>query len=449
MRSKFLLTALGFMLSFPLSAADTPLPPAQLLQKLAMVLKGRSAEAADVLAFSQQLQTHPEAFSRIYGQWIARYQQSSEYATRLDQLHSVWWRIPAGNLTKHAAYVITHDQPYDEIFSRDYIFVDQLDSELYAGLMVQTLADLPHTPGPAQRIPLAPNESRFRGLLSSPEFLQVYPDTTTNVNRKRSSQVFRIAFCETLQNTLDSAPAAVDSGDAHGSSPNCMGCHRRLDPMARFFDQWRPALVAGDFPEYDPTQPSRGSVLLGAAGLERRMDGQADSELGRIVIQQPEFGKCTAKLAWQLVFGQDVALDAPTLKALEASFQSSHRFNILVQKALEQPFFWGQVEAPTLSYSDVQTHFMGCAGCHQGSGGTNFDPNTYPFRPDAESNAQLLQKIWGAINHRAGLRPMPESPRPQLPQENLQSIRAWIANGASDLRGQPSLNDQQVEEILQ
>ena len=142
-------------------------------------------------------------------------------------------------------------------------------------------------------------------------------------------------------------------------------------------------------------------------------------------------------------------MDPQTLIGLQQTFQSSQRFNPLVLSVLQNPYFWSQEEAPPLRYMDVAPLLQNCGSCHVRSRVTPFDPKIYPFRTDPDENFALLQKIWLAINHLPGARPMPEAPQPKLPVETLDALRNWISRGAEAAPGTATLNDLQVEAILQ
>ena len=434
------------------ASEPSALAPEKLLSKLSYVLTGRNPTTSDINAFKQSIRDHPEDFSRIYATAIDRYLSSPAYPERITRLHQSWWRLPAGTVGKLAGSIVAENLPYSEIYSRNYIFVDDSIVETYQGENTQTLFDLESRPGPPIKIPLAPTEKRFRGLFSSPEFLATYPDTETNKNRKRSGQVFRIAFCESLRNNQFTAlhQPRVGLEEEHGQNPDCIGCHRRLDPMARFFDQWRPLLPSGGLLNYDPLRLSEGTVYIGGeSGMERALAGRGDGDLGALIVKQPEFASCVSRLAWQYVFGLEVPLNEPFQRELNSQYAASERFNDLVRKSLQHPYFWSTQEPPSLNYGDVKIDFLGCGDCHRTSRLTQFDPLQYPFQANPEANASLLARIWSALNHRDGFRPMPETPRPQLPQESLDRMRSWISSGAQDGSGSRTITEEQIEEILQ
>ncbi len=448
---RFCLLLLLYFCEPLMAQSPRPLPPDRLLDKLSTLLRGKLASPAEKRAFASSVEADPTHFMSVYRAQIEQWMQDPRYANTIADLHRVWWRVPGGTVAALAGEIVAQDRPYPEIYDRDYLYLDGDTSRVYQPYGVETLQDLPLDAARPVYISLAPEERRFRGFFSSLEFLVTYPDTLTNKNRKRSSQVFRIAFCETLQNLGANTfhPQSLDQ-DPHGSDPSCIGCHRRLDPMARFFDQWRPPGMAGLPPDFDSGEAASGAIHLGGLlGMDRQFPGQRDGALGKLVVAQPEFASCVSRLAWQYVFGTNVAIDAKSLQTLTDQYKSTQRFNPLVTSVLENPYFWSQVEAPPLRYQDVAPLLKNCAFCHARSSRTRFDPSAYPFRADAEENFELLQRIWFAVNHLPGARPMPEAPQPKLPVESLDALRNWISRGAEAAPGQATLNDAQVEAILQ
>ena len=431
-------------------APPKPLKAERIIEKLSLLLRGRSASLQEKIDFKAAIEREPADFDKTYRNLIHNFMKDPGYAKAIALQHSMWWRIPDGTVARHAGVIVAENRPYREIYQRDYLFVDGDMSDIYAQYNVQTLADLPFNSPTPVFVPLAPQEARFRGLFSSPEFLKTYPDTSTNKNRKRSSQVFRIAFCETLQNVMAKAPAARLIEEGHGKNPDCIGCHRRLDPMARFFDRWLPPLPMGEFAVYEPNAKALGAVKLGGdGGIDRAIDGVADADVGKIVVAQPEFAACVGKQAWRFAFGSQVALDNQMAQRLATRYSENERLNPVIEEVLMHPYFWSEAEVPALHYDDVKGLLANCGTCHARASVTRFDPTAYPFLADADRNAELLGRMWKAINARPNVRPMPESPQPRLPLETIETLRSWIINGAQSDVGTRTLSDEQVEAILE
>jgi hypothetical protein len=446
-----ILVTFGLIASNAASAAEpAPLSARTLANKLAFVTVGHPASPAEITRFEREIAENSGGFTGAYNDLISRYLADSDYAHAVERSHTVWWRLSTGSAAQHAAYVVTHNLPYSEVYSRNYLYTDGSMTTIYDQMGAKVLGDLPDQPGDFRKLPLMSDEPRFRGFFGSPEFLRIYPDTESNVNRKRANQVFRIAFCETVSNASAVAPPVETFADEHGQNPDCMGCHRRLDPVARFFDRWRPPTLDGFYAEYDPTRADAGKVFLGGPiGMERSIDGIGDGGLGAIIVRQPEFGQCVANLAWNFVFGKEVVLDAATKAKLVAEYDRSKQFNPMVIAALKHQYFWSDAEIPSVKFDSVSPLLTTCAQCHVNSSMTRFDPANYPFRTDPTENFAFLRRFWGAVNRYSGYRPMPDLPRPKLDQDALDLMRSWILAGARDIRDNVTLTEVQIEELLQ
>jgi hypothetical protein len=312
---------------------------------------------------------------------------------------------------------------------------------------------LPTEPGDWRPVRLAAGETRYRSVLGELDFLNRFPDTPTNRNRARANYVFKTFLCETLAPTaqLEEKHRFAEDDDPHGTNPDCIGCHYRLDPLARFFDHWRPPYPNTTTTWYDASQPAAGNLILrGADGSRTEHSGAGDADLARILQNEPRVSACLATKVWEMLLGPGVKLEADTAAGLVQAFAARQNFKDVVRQAAMHPYFWSTAEAPPLKYDDVKPLFLVCKDCHgpDGSARTQIDPESYPFAADPAANAALLGRIWGAINHAPGFKPMPKAPIPALPADSLAKIRDWVAAGANDTNLQRTLTDDQIREVL-
>jgi hypothetical protein len=360
----------------------------------------------------------------------------------IEAANAVWWRIPQGGpSTRLARHVVTLDRPYDELLVKDYAYLDGEEAQFAAQQGLMTDAAMPGAGDDYTEVPLAAAEWRYRSVFSNRDFLDTFPDTPTNRNRKRANQVFHSFLCETL------APAAnthKKDDDPHGSDPACIGCHYRLDPMARFFDHWRPPVVAGLSTYFDPT-PTAAGALVWAPG--QQVAGAGESDLGAILKDRPEWRQCVARRSWEFVYGAGTRLDPETLAKVTSDFEASGRkLKAAVRAAVLHPYFWSTAEPAPTNFADVSTVVKQC-GCHNRQV-PHLGPDTFPFDPDRAVNAQTIKRLWHAVNGHTGYKRMPPDPRPALPGEHIAILRDWIQNGARDAALAPTLTDAEIEEIL-
>ena len=433
------------------------LPDRALAQKFSLLLQGIPATATEVKSFGElrAQSTDLDTYLRGLIDLSERLFMKERFERVMADYHAYMWRIPMGASAKHAGWVVSKNKSYNEIFSRDYLYIDASMAPLFKDYLAKIKGSFPEQLGVYKKVPLQAEEDRFRGLFASPEFLQIFPDTTSNVNRKRSAQVFRIAFCDTLSNNLEQEPNQEPhlppSDGVHGHDPDCYGCHRRLDPMARLFDRWYLPVFDGGFASFVPTRTQAGVVYLGGvSGMKKAIPATSDADLGRVVVRQDEFVSCAAKNAWNFVHGSPVKKDPKTLEEVAVAFDSSRSFKGALKQALMHPYFWSNLQPPVSNYSDVKPIFMAnCQSCHAKKRGTKFDSERFPFLDDAEENRDLLKYIWSAISRRNGVRPMPELPRPPLDTQYMEQIKNWIQQGARDEQGAVSLDEEQIKEVLE
>lgn len=439
--------------------ASTPVAPSVLLQKLSLKLRASVPTAAETAAFEAKLQAAPDRFAAIYAEEIAAYLRSEPFLGVVEMLHTIWWRVPMAESSKLAARIVFDDRPYGELFDRQYVYLDGLKAGPYRRAGIRTEEPLPTVAGDWRAVRLADDETRFRSVLSNLDLLNQFPDTPTNRNRARANHMFRTFLCESLTPTepvpefvAEAQALGGSTEDDHGTDPDCIGCHWRLDPMARFFDGWRPPFPDSVGTWFDSSQAAAGKAIVRVEdGSYRVHEGASETELARLLFADPRLRSCVAKRAWEFVFGTGVKLPEDVQASLVATFNRRQSYKELLSAVLNHPYFWSTDEAPALRFADVKVHFSGCGGsCHSTNGRVEpkFDPGAYPFATDSAANARVMTRIWGAINHAVGFVAMPRAPRPKLANEALSALRDWIVAGAHDDTGRPTLNDDQIRGVL-
>lgn len=249
---------------------------------------------------------------------------------------------------------------------------------------------------------------------------------------------------------LDAA-TLLAAGDLHGTDPNCVGCHYRLDPLARFFDGWRPPYPGSVLAVYDPDQKAAGTLVeRDARGSARRSSGQGETDLAKILLDSPNVHYCIAKRVWGFVQGPGTRLDPGFGTELVNTFKKTDSLRSVVSAAVKHPYFWSTERPPAMNFADIKRNFDTCVSCHTPSGPIkpNFDPRSYPFAANSRENVELLSKIFGAINRDERFKAMPPLEAAALSPEALALIRQWIVAGAHDNNNNATLNDDEIKEVL-
>jgi hypothetical protein len=430
--------------------AATPLPPAPVLNKISLIIRGRAPLRAESEAFSRAAAGDEAAFLKAYGERLDAYFRDPGFANQVEAYHQVWWHMPSGESTHLASYIVTQDRPYREIFVKDYLYLaggNVLSNFNYVSVAPLTATPLPALGESYQVIRLSPDEPRFRSIFSNIDFLQRFPDTATNSNRKRANHIFRTFLCENLTNVVLPGAKIPVSGP-HGSSPECLGCHTRLDPMARFFDQW-PPYDQDQLMSHDGSRPAIGSLVVkGPDGSAQATTGTTESALGVFLSQSPQVQQCLVQKIWEFAAGPNTRLEDSAKAELVATLQRTGSFKSTLKQAFLHPYLWS-TEAPSpLNFADVAPSLQGCATCHAKEQAPFFDAEHYPFSQNPDENRTLLRRIYGAATNVAGYVRMPPGTQPSLPSESLAKLRDWIGAGALDAHLQATINDADSKEIL-
>ncbi|WP_394844814.1 hypothetical protein LZC95_48180 [Pendulispora brunnea] len=70
---------------------------------------------------------------------------------------------------------------------------------------------------------------------TQPGFWETALNSSTNVNRRRASYIWKTYFCDDLTPLAVPSPDGGHSEGKHGSAPECAACHYKLDPVAGLF----------------------------------------------------------------------------------------------------------------------------------------------------------------------------------------------------------------------
>lgn len=452
MRFRFI-TALAFGLLTLMSTqavGHTPLPAEVILTRMSLKLTGRLPPAAEVQRFKRELQANPQDVEQIISRTINSYMESREFFGAMDRFHAVWFRVPVRESSKLAAHIVMNDRPYFEIFDKDYLFANGEMQATYQNTGASFSGNFPTSNDEWEEVRLTPGEERFRSILSNLDILNRYPDTPTNRNRSRANFIFRTFMCETLSPPVKkNPPSHFANDDDHGTNPDCIGCHYRLDPMARFFDHWRPAVNNSTW--FDSDQIALGKLVLPVAGQPPvSFPGDNETGLARILAAQPLVHSCISSKSWEFIYGVSVEIPEAFKPVLINAFDQRNSFRDAIRTSMLHPYFWSTTTPPPITYASVAPILAACGSCHtpEKNLGTIFDPAIYPYDQDPGKNVALLAKIYGAINHRDGFYAMPKAPRPKLPTESLGKIRDWVLSGGNDNNGNSTLSSEDIERVI-
>jgi len=144
-------------------------------------------------------------------------------------------------------YVVKNDKPFTEILTADYALLNYYSARALnqlSNVQFQTLtnpenATFPYSVDEYKRVDIS--SVPLAGVLTSNQFMQKYPTTSTNVNRHRAYNVYKI-FLDT--DIFEISGSRVTTDDLNVSNPtlnnpSCTGCHNVLDPVSSSFRHWQ------------------------------------------------------------------------------------------------------------------------------------------------------------------------------------------------------------------
>jgi hypothetical protein len=224
------------------------------------------------------------------------------------------------------------------------------------GILPSSLDEVPVLSGTPNRQREQALRLHGSGALSTLEFLEIYPSTPLNQNRKRAAQVYRMLLCDPMeagvplsdeadlsiqlvarQSNRSAQPHADPARlDPHASAAQCMTCHSKIDPLARAFTPWVSNRA------WAPVSAPAQLVYKTLDGGYRTLQGRGLGELLRQAVQTPEYRKCQVKRLAEFVFGKDRSLSEERLQELERDFDRFGRkalkfyYHLLLQPELFQ-----------------------------------------------------------------------------------------------------------------
>ena len=220
------------------------------------------------------------------------------------------------------AWVATTDRPWREILTTDRTRLPPLLLDLWPAESISgsgAWQEARYTDGRPAAGVLATNGLWWR-----------YPTSVSNKNRTRAAAAARLIVCVDLLDreiTVDRL-GATDSEDAVRTSPECIGCHSALDPMAATMSGFNPdnPHSGPETHRYHPEREHEGPEDLGVspAWFGTPVDDLGD--LARTMSDDPRFLPCTVSQVAQGLWGRaprpsDDAELAGVVEAFEAGDQ--------------------------------------------------------------------------------------------------------------------------------
>lgn len=250
-------------------------------------------------------------------------------------------------LSKNAMAIVDDDDPYGDVLTADWTFVDGALEVFYAKVWgTQSSIKDADADRPWRRIQRAPHHG---GGLASPATLSHFYN-----GRRWAQRVFETYLChevipdfDLLDDVID---AGLDSAVPYRDNPQmppslgvteeraCAACHLQLDALARVKDRFDP------FGRYHQTDSS-GLTIFDTAVFEGHVVEGVDG-FGRAVAASATFDTCVTRQLWRHFMGHDpTAADAKEMAEVErlsTSFRTSRQsFRTLVRHIVMSEAYQG------------------------------------------------------------------------------------------------------------
>lgn len=256
-----------------------------------------------------------------------------------------------GEPMKLIEYVVRHDRPFTEIVTADYIMVSPYSARGY-GIFDEVKDQFTNPNDPFEYIPVklkslvGRNRSENQesptgfyphaGILSTFQYLSRYPTTETNRNRLRARMYYQhflgVDVLELAARVSDAAAVTSRFEIPTMQAPECVVCHKTLDPVAGLFqDYWR---FDANFAIYGRRKEGWFKDMFEAGfesdTLPAEERWRALAWLGQRTAKDPRFAIAMTEHAYYLLTGRKLLsppkdIDYPLYDARRRAYQAQRR----------------------------------------------------------------------------------------------------------------------------
>jgi hypothetical protein len=154
------------------------------------------------------------------------------------------------------AHLVRHDRPFTELATADFIMVSPYTARGY-GIFEEVKGEFKNVDDPFEYVPARLKALKSReghtqesttgmyphaGFLSMFHYLRRYPSTETNRNRLRARMFYQhflgIDIMQLAPRTTDASAVAAKFEIPTMQAPDCVVCHKTIDPVAGIFQDY-------------------------------------------------------------------------------------------------------------------------------------------------------------------------------------------------------------------
>ncbi len=223
------------------------------------------------------------------------------------------------------AYIVRNDRPFTEIVTADYIMVSPYTARGY-GIFDELRDQFKDTEDAFEFIParlpaltddssgkvVQESETGFyphAGVLSTFQYLKRYPTTETNRNRLRVRMYFEhflgVDILQLAPRVSDAAAVAAKYEIPTMQAPDCVVCHKVIDPIAGLFQDYYALDGNGIFgPRKEGWYKDMFAPGLEGEGLPTDQKWRSLPWLGEWTAKDPRFAVAMVSHVWYILTGR-------------------------------------------------------------------------------------------------------------------------------------------------
>jgi hypothetical protein len=246
------------------------------------------------------------------------------------------------------AYIVRNDRPFTEIATADYFMVSPYTSRGY-GIFDQVKDQFKNVDDPFEYVPARLPALKGRngktqenggtgiyphaGILSLFQYLRRYPTTVTNRNRLRARMYYRhflgVDVMALAPRVTDAAAVGAKFANPTLQAPDCVVCHRTIDPVAGLFQDY-----FNEEGHFGPRKEGWFTDMFGP-GLEGRELPAAErwralQWLGQETAKDPRFAVAMVEHVYYLLMGRPPLL--PPVDIDDPHFTAKRRAYLELRK---------------------------------------------------------------------------------------------------------------------
>lgn len=497
-----LLVFIMWILWIPTQAKE--LTPAGRLKKLTYVLRGESLDTNTGFSTDLSEEEFQELYAQLADQYLGSDQFTETLANHVRSLFQMYIKsvssvdVQTGSaFLKNNAFdnllhkVISENRPWSELlttqeyeasFGSDFsdrqtdalffqtVFFKELQPYFQNYVMLRQ--EQISTYFSETKIPLAPTSEEqaqtLAGLVTTSRFFSRFGTTKINKNRKRAAALFKIFLCDPMKPVilpnsgedtalLDKSLAMelAHGGDVkqaenieakHGTAPECMTCHYKLDPLAKVF--------SGSAVVLNPFSRTGHLVYKSTRGEKVNEEFVGFAGLADLLTKQDDYKSCQVEHFWNWIIGEDVPLNQATKQeVIEKFVETEGRPRDFIHYLVMRKEFYSYepLHEEEIRYSHVQPIFKRCDSCH---GDELWAPELsikYPFDKFYQTSLPMVEQIAknvDLIGNGHGATMPPKNAGWSLTASERDLLRAWIKHGAQDDNGVRQINEGSIYQAV-